>query len=108
MCGLTVAFQERGSLRINSNFIKHLKNEHPLKFYTFKSKKEKKINTGRKYSFSRDILYFIFEIVSLLSIVEGRSFKRLFPAKSIPSRLTFTRPLSESQSKYIEKPFNDL
>lgn len=93
----------KGSLRVSSNFIKHLKKEHPQKLGDLKARKEENRRTrGRKSSFVEDILNFICSTASPLSIIDDKSFKNLFPGKQIPSRRTITRLLLETQNKFIK------
>lgn len=99
----------KGSLRVSSNFIKHLKKEHPQKFSALKAKKdENRRMRGGKSLLSEDILNFICSTASPLSIIDDQSFQNLFPGKNIPSRRSITRLLLETQTKYIKKITFDI
>ena len=93
----------KGSLGVSSNFIWHLRKHHPNKHKEFKTKKaESSTKLKRKNSFNQNLLNFIGDTCSPLSVLEHKSFLKLFPAQHVPSRRTITRLLAESHQEFIE------
>uniref|UniRef100_A0A1I8NJF1 Uncharacterized protein n=1 Tax=Musca domestica TaxID=7370 RepID=A0A1I8NJF1_MUSDO len=109
MCGVIAICQVcqkhvKGSIKVSSNFILHMRSKHPKKYAEFKAKKnENRQKTGRKSALSEDVLNFLCDTCSPLSLIESKSFLKLFPGKKMPSRRSITRLLSDSNQKYVHK-----
>lgn len=109
MCGVIAKCrvcqkEVKGSLRVTSNFILHLRTKHPKKYAEFIKEKEVTKNiAGRKSEFSENILNFLCDTCSSFNLIENKSFLKLFPGKKMPSRRSITRLLADSNQKQILK-----
>lgn len=94
----------KGSLRVSSNFIQHLKQKHPQHFNEFAEKKTEFAQKTRdtKNIFDEKLVKFLANTYSPLRIVENPTFIDLFKETSVElkSRKVITAMLNQKHDEY--------